>query len=282
MARNEANTKPSTTRAPTPPRSASTSTPGPPAAPALVLEGVEAAEAAPARPATVAPVSAARSLLLGLRVVAEGLVGVGRRVGDDEGRPPVLGHERRGSGRGVAGDAGARQGAGRGGARRRRRPARTRRRVDRLAGRAALTTGTSGALLPPVPRKARAMAMLVVQPSLPGTENFCFSALVADPADAMPDEGHDDPEDGDEALVCEDPSGDLRHRRSTSITVRGPNDFYHKSFAARRIFTCGRAARSRPSWAAFQATSWPGWARSPAASFSRRWNPPVCILEISG
>src|SRR5438128_6868567 len=49
-----------------------------------------------------------------------------------------------------------------------------------------VTTASSGALLPPVPWKLRAICWLVTHPSLPGTENFCFSAFVADPAEAIP------------------------------------------------------------------------------------------------
>jgi hypothetical protein len=49
-----------------------------------------------------------------------------------------------------------------------------------------VTTGSNGALLPPVPWKSRAIRWLVTQPSLPGTENFCFSALLAVPEEAMP------------------------------------------------------------------------------------------------
>src|SRR4029077_8217524 len=49
-----------------------------------------------------------------------------------------------------------------------------------------VTTGTRAELFPPVPWKSCAICWLVTQPSLPGTENFCFSALVADPAEATP------------------------------------------------------------------------------------------------
>ena len=49
-----------------------------------------------------------------------------------------------------------------------------------------VTTGRSGALLPPVPWKSRTICWFVTQPSFPGTENFCLSALVAEPAEAMP------------------------------------------------------------------------------------------------
>jgi len=37
-----------------------------------------------------------------------------------------------------------------------------------------------------VPWKPRWICWLVSQPSRPGTENFCFSAFVAEPAEAMP------------------------------------------------------------------------------------------------
>ena len=49
-----------------------------------------------------------------------------------------------------------------------------------------VTTGTIGALSPPVPPKRPAIAMLVSQPSLPGTENFWSRAFVAEFADAIP------------------------------------------------------------------------------------------------
>ena len=49
-----------------------------------------------------------------------------------------------------------------------------------------VTTGTSGVALPPVPRNSRAICWLVSHPSLPGTENFCLSAFVAEPAEAIP------------------------------------------------------------------------------------------------
>src|SRR5207247_8093832 len=49
-----------------------------------------------------------------------------------------------------------------------------------------VTTGSSGAWSPPVPRNSRAICWLVTQPSLPGTENFCLSAFVAEPAEATP------------------------------------------------------------------------------------------------
>jgi hypothetical protein len=43
-----------------------------------------------------------------------------------------------------------------------------------------VTTGSSGEVLPPVPWKSRAICSFVIQPSLPGTENFCLSAFVAE------------------------------------------------------------------------------------------------------
>ena len=49
-----------------------------------------------------------------------------------------------------------------------------------------MTTGTIGAVSPPVPWKCSVIATFVSQPSLPGTENFWSSALVAEFADAIP------------------------------------------------------------------------------------------------
>src|SRR2546429_71729 len=66
-----------------------------------------------------------------------------------------------------------------------RRPAWTARELALWPG-GRVTTASSGALLPPVPWKLRAIRWLVTHPSLPGTENFCFSAFVAEPAEAAP------------------------------------------------------------------------------------------------
>src|SRR3954447_9617773 len=49
-----------------------------------------------------------------------------------------------------------------------------------------VTTGTTGALSPPVPPNSLVIVTFVSQPSLPGTENFWSIALVAEDADAMP------------------------------------------------------------------------------------------------
>ena len=49
-----------------------------------------------------------------------------------------------------------------------------------------VTTGTNAAFSPPVPPYRSVIARLVFQPSLPGTEKRCFSALVAGPAAAIP------------------------------------------------------------------------------------------------
>ncbi len=56
--------------------------------------------------------------------------------------------------------------------------------IDVPAG--SVTTASSGAPSPPVPLKWWAIRWLVIHASLPGTENFCLRALVAEPAEAMP------------------------------------------------------------------------------------------------
>ena len=49
-----------------------------------------------------------------------------------------------------------------------------------------MTTGTIGAVSPPVPWKRSVIATFVSQPSLPGTENFWSIAFVAEFTVAIP------------------------------------------------------------------------------------------------
>ncbi len=185
IARNDPNTKASTSRAPKPPSSASTSTPGPVAAAALHGQRIKAGQMnAVRRPPSCAGECGARSFR-GLRVVFKGLGAVGRRVGDDEGRVPVAREEGGAPGARVARQTRAGQGV-------------LQARFDRpqilLCGgasrpmlrRAASPRPAAGRRCHRCRGSLRWICSLVTQPSLPGTENFCLSALVADPAEAMP------------------------------------------------------------------------------------------------
>ena len=83
-----------------------------------------------------------------------------------------------------------------------------------------VTTGTIGAVSPPVPWKCSAIATFVSHPSLPGTENFWSSALVAELAEAIPTTVSDDPEERDDALVGEDPTGYRGHGLPPRIVAK--------------------------------------------------------------
>ena len=76
IARNEANTKASTSSAPKPPSSASRSTPGP-LPPPLCTDSASKPVTCTGAPATVAPFSAAVGASRGFGVVAERFFGIG-------------------------------------------------------------------------------------------------------------------------------------------------------------------------------------------------------------
>src|SRR4051812_16171720 len=85
-----------------------------------------------------------------------------------------------------------------------------------------VTTGTNGAALPPVPWKVAAISLFASQPSLPGTENFCCSALVAAPDVAPPTS----------VKTIQKPITRRLWRRTQSVTVEIMNDLYHKRFVS--------------------------------------------------
>ena len=161
----------------------------------------------PARRRSSRPAAGAQALL-GLRVVAEGLVGIGRGVGDDERRAPVLGDE-----------AAVARGAVAGHARPGQRPRdalldlRARRRGARrtVCPAGTVTTGISGALLPPVP----AVVLRDLQVRLPalaaGHRELLVHRLGRRAGGRDADERDQQPEGDDQAAVGEGPAGESFH-----------------------------------------------------------------------
>ena len=88
IARNDPNTKASTSSAPKPPSRASTSTPGP-LPPPLCTDSASKPVRWTGAPATVAPARAALAFSAALGLSSKAWRAVGRRVGHDEGRVPV-------------------------------------------------------------------------------------------------------------------------------------------------------------------------------------------------
>ena len=149
-ARNEAKTKASTSRAPSPPSSASSKHARALVAAGLLLQRVEAGQVDGRAADRRARERRARVLLgvAGSRRTGES--GSGRRVGEREGRAPVVGDEGAVAGRGVGGDPGRPGSASLEARVDLRESARTPGESTVLPG-GSVTTGSSGALSPPVP-----------------------------------------------------------------------------------------------------------------------------------
>ena len=208
----DAKTKASTIRAPKPPSSASSSTPGP----SLPAPESSAARRSRVRwtgaPPTVAPLSAARAAFSALAFSPNGGVGVGRRVDDREGRAAVVGDEGPIAGRGVGGDPGAgdapARAAGRPAASSRTHPGA----VDRLALRQGDDRDDQGrGVAAGLRRSARRSRRWSPSPPCrgPRTSGRAPRWPVRRPRSRR--SSRRDPGEDDDALVGEDPTGQCGH-----------------------------------------------------------------------
>ena len=224
-ARNEAKTNASTSSAPTPPITASRSTPGPSLSPPLSSASASKPVRCTGLAATCAPLTA-RLAAFGLGVLAELGIRVRPRVDDGEERAPVLGDEALVAGGRVGGDP--------------RPPAALLEPgVELLQVRPDVRRVHALALRQRDHREERRAAVAVAVVALGDLDVGLPALLVGDgelglervrggPGGHEPGNGQHDPRDYDRALVGEDPASQRRHelppggRQPTSTPDRAP------------------------------------------------------------